>query len=46
MSDQADEETGGDSACWLVLVCPECGRVAEGRPAPLCAECGAEMPLR
>jgi hypothetical protein len=39
----ADEE-GGDPACWLGRVCPECGLLAEEPPPTVCARCGAELP--
>ena len=46
--DNADEEPeiGGDPACWAHLVCPECGRFAEGDSADtgICAICGAALP--
>ncbi|WP_030230964.1 hypothetical protein [Streptomyces sp. NRRL S-350] len=35
-------DEGGESACWLDRVCPECGRLRE-RPGPQpCENCGAE----
>ncbi|SFP09814.1 DNA-binding transcriptional regulator, MarR family [Geodermatophilus dictyosporus] len=37
------EEEGGESACFLHLVCPECGRVADEAPPTRCAGCGAEL---
>lgn len=34
-------DEGGESACWLDRVCPECGRLRE-RPGPgPCDDCGA-----
>ncbi|MCC8249328.1 hypothetical protein [Saccharothrix luteola] len=39
-------EPAGDPVCWLSLVCPECGSVAEGPVSAVCARCGAEMPER
>lgn len=33
------EETGGDAACWLAQVCPECGAFLDDRAAP-CWRCG------
>jgi hypothetical protein len=48
VAENADEDTeiGGDPACWAHLVCPECGRFAEGDSANkvLCAVCGAALP--
>jgi len=35
------EEYGGDSACWLAKVCPECGALLEDSSAP-CWRCGLE----
>lgn len=35
------EEMPGDSVCWLRMVCPECGAMAEGDPAANCPQCGA-----
>lgn len=36
------EDEGGDAACWLASVCPECGAFREAPGA--CARCGAEPP--
>lgn len=40
-------DLGGDSACWLNRVCPECGRFATDealeKDDSRCAECGAEL---
>ena len=36
-------DEGGDAACWLQRVCPECGRMAEEDPPTTCAACGAEL---
>jgi hypothetical protein len=48
VTEKADEEQsiGGDPACWAHLVCPECGRFAEGDSAEkgICAVCGAALP--
>jgi hypothetical protein len=48
MTENADDEReiGGDPACWAHLVCPECGRFAEGNSAEtgICAVCGAALP--
>ncbi|WP_275003355.1 hypothetical protein [Promicromonospora iranensis] len=32
---------GGDAACWLSEVCPDCGALNEG-PAGRCWRCGAD----
>lgn len=34
-----DISEGGDPACWLALLCPECGAVLESRSDP-CWRCG------
>ncbi|MGB3375290.1 MAG: hypothetical protein WBA87_09140 [Microbacterium sp.] len=34
-----DEYEGGDSACWLANVCPECGALLDDLTAP-CWRCG------
>lgn len=48
VSEKANDEPdlGGDPACWAHLVCPECGRFAEGKSAEegRCAICGAALP--
>ena len=38
------EDVGGDPVCWLHLVCPECGGLAEEQPPAQCPRCGAEIP--
>ncbi|MBU7597753.1 zinc-ribbon domain-containing protein [Streptomyces sp. P38-E01] len=38
------EEEGGEAACLLQQVCPECGRPATERTARFCARCGTELP--
>lgn len=44
-SQQAEEEReGGDAACWLHRVCPECGRLAEDATATRCPACGTDLP--
>jgi endogenous inhibitor of DNA gyrase (YacG/DUF329 family) len=48
----SDADQGGDEACWLHMVCPECGRFvpaeSEESAEPVgtrrCPECGAELP--
>jgi rubrerythrin len=37
------EDRPGDSVCWLRLVCPECGTVAESEPPTDCPQCGARI---
>lgn len=38
------EVEGGDDACWLRLVCPACGALADEDPPSRCAACGARFP--
>ncbi|WP_298040737.1 hypothetical protein [uncultured Microbacterium sp.] len=35
----SDDDMGGDSACWLSKVCPECGAMLDHCGA-LCWRCG------
>ncbi|MFE5540030.1 hypothetical protein ACFQ78_30365 [Streptomyces sp. NPDC056519] len=35
---------GGEPACLLHLVCPDCGRLADERGARTCSRCGAPLP--
>jgi rubrerythrin len=46
VTENADDDVGGDPACWAHLVCPECGRFAEGDSVAkgVCAICGAALP--
>jgi rubrerythrin len=37
-------EEGGEAACWLNRVCPECGRMADEDPPTHCPGCGTELP--
>ena len=37
-------DEGGESACYLRRVCPECGRIADEDPPTRCPACGAELP--
>ncbi len=39
----ATTELPGDSACWLRLVCTECGAIAESEPPTKCPQCGAPI---
>ena len=36
-------DEGGDPACWLGRVCPDCGRLAGEDPPTHCPGCGAEL---
>jgi len=38
---RADE--GGDPVCWVVRVCPECGRLADQDPPVVCTQCGTAI---
>ncbi|WP_416875825.1 hypothetical protein [Kitasatospora sp. SC0581] len=40
MTDHVDE--GGEPACWLDRVCPECGRLRERTGPGSCENCGAD----
>jgi rubrerythrin len=40
--DDADQ-LGGEPACWLPRVCPECGRLAEEEPPTRCESCGTAI---
>ncbi|WP_158545975.1 hypothetical protein [Blastococcus sp. TF02A-30] len=44
MTGPEPDDEGGDPACWLRRVCPECGRIADEDPPTRCAQCGAELP--
>ncbi|MFD6528853.1 cupin domain-containing protein [Streptomyces sp. NPDC060184] len=37
------EADGGEAPCALDRVCPECGRLTEGRAPKFCAECGERL---
>ncbi len=37
-------DAGGDAACWLGLLCPDCGAVREPATAAECWRCGAALP--
>jgi uncharacterized OB-fold protein len=37
-------DEGGDPACWLGQVCPECGRFTERPTAATCPRCGTALP--
>lgn len=39
-----DEDLGGDPACWLNRVCPECGFFVEDRTADTCPRCENALP--
>ncbi|MET9612538.1 hypothetical protein [Kitasatospora indigofera] len=37
------EPDGGEAACWLNRVCPECDAVLDSAPPAVCHRCGAEV---
>jgi rubrerythrin len=39
----APEPLGGEPACLLDRVCPECGRLADAAPPTTCPRCGATV---
>lgn len=39
----SDEDRPGDPVCWLRLVCPQCGAIAEADPPTQCPQCHAEI---
>ena len=42
-AEPSQEDRPGDSVCWLRLVCPECGTIAEAEPPTDCPQCGARI---
>ena len=38
-------DEGGDPACWLNRVCPECGLFLEDRLAQACPRCGSAVEI-
>ncbi|MEA5119615.1 MAG: hypothetical protein VB036_18625 [Propionicimonas sp.] len=36
--------TGGDPACWLAQVCPQCNALVEGPVGTPCWHCGMPLP--
>lgn len=43
MTTDDENDTGGDPACWLHRVCPECGALVEGDSGD-CWRCGTHRP--
>ncbi|MER5733468.1 cupin domain-containing protein [Streptomyces sp. NPDC002138] len=39
-----DTDEGGEAACLLDRVCPDCGRIAGERSALYCSRCGSRLP--
>jgi rubrerythrin len=37
------DDRPGDSVCWLRLVCPACGAMAEAEPPADCPQCGTRI---
>jgi rubrerythrin len=37
------DSEGGDPVCWLNLVCPGCGRLADGPRPEVCPACGVRF---
>ncbi|HEX5405168.1 MAG TPA: hypothetical protein VFX16_23045 [Pseudonocardiaceae bacterium] len=37
-------DEGGDPACWLGQVCPECGAFTDQAAPATCPRCGAALP--
>jgi len=48
IADRRETVEGGDTACWLHLVCPSCGAVAASadRHRPDCAAAAGETDVR
>lgn len=42
--DAGRDDEGGDPACWLSRVCPECGLFAVSDPPTTCERCGEAIP--
>jgi uncharacterized protein len=42
--DEQRPTEGGDPACWIGQVCPECGRFSEQANPVTCPNCGAAFP--
>lgn len=38
-----EDDPGGDDACWLDRVCPECGAMRDADPPAACPRCGSEV---
>lgn len=38
-----EPDVGGDPACWLDRVCPECGLFLPERPPTVCPRCAARV---
>ncbi len=38
------EDQGGDPACWLAYVCPECGAYVDDPALGVCPKCGGALP--
>ncbi len=42
-TDVETDDEGGDPACWLSRVCPDCGLLADDEPPTRCERCAAEL---
>lgn len=40
----SSEDLGGDPACWLANVCPECGASVDDPSVGVCPKCGGALP--
>jgi hypothetical protein len=40
---RAEPDEGGDPACWMIRVCPECGGFNEDDTSADCPSCGARL---
>jgi uncharacterized paraquat-inducible protein A len=43
LEEQGYAEEGGDPACWLHRLCPQCDAVPDDPEAATCWRCGAEL---
>lgn len=43
-ADDSYEDQGGDPACWLANVCPECGAYVTDLTLGVCPKCGGALP--
>jgi hypothetical protein len=43
-ADDSREDQGGDPACWLANVCPDCGAYVDDPSLGVCPTCGGALP--
>jgi hypothetical protein len=43
-ADDSEANLGGDPACWLANVCPECGVYVDDPTLGVCPKCGGALP--